>query len=490
MMGAAMPHRSVVVRPLLLALTLALGFGAVWGCAALWGVEIARNLQPDQESYEELYIQMDGTPVILTFKRNYRERDVRTLDGVPVTQFRPASAAPLAAPPQRAFDGLSWPQRLYGFGVPETPPQAWYFLHDGREQGRGYFVGYDRDSQTLLGYIGAHGFQLDLPARDAQFPVDGRLLAADLGQMRAVNQNVGAAFEPDADPFSYGEVPPPDVIALLIANDEMLEINLSKRSLRPLFKEAGLVAVGATMKLSAFTKAEPAKADLLWVARTEDRLLFFARDGSARRSLVLPEELHRQPFTAFELPDRRALLRVFQRTSPIPGDTLYWLGDDPAEMKSRFVPLRTWQAPLSSRQGWWWFAAAAPSPMVLTLSAALFKPLEKVRRGQASDYGTATGEILTDAWPALLMAYLVSSGLAAFCWHWHGRHGGRFALVWVAFVFLFGLPGFVGYLWHRNWPVVAPCPVCGQPAPRDRETCLHCRAAFPRPALRGTEIFG
>jgi hypothetical protein len=33
------------------------------------------------------------------------------------------------------------------------------------------------------------------------------------------------------------------------------------------------------------------------------------------------------------------------------------------------------------------------------------------------------------------------------------------------------------------------CPDCGVTVPRDRESCLCCTNDFPRPALKGTEVF-
>jgi predicted amidophosphoribosyltransferase len=56
-------------------------------------------------------------------------------------------------------------------------------------------------------------------------------------------------------------------------------------------------------------------------------------------------------------------------------------------------------------------------------------------------------------------------------------------------VFLFGVPMYLGYLAHRDWPARIACPVCGQPAPRDRETCLACGEPFAPPAPKGIEVF-
>jgi hypothetical protein len=60
---------------------------------------------------------------------------------------------------------------------------------------------------------------------------------------------------------------------------------------------------------------------------------------------------------------------------------------------------------------------------------------------------------------------------------------------WAAFVFLFGVPGWIAYRVHRTWPVFEECPACRQAAPRDRTECTECGADFPPPVLKGIEVF-
>ena len=52
--------------------------------------------------------------------------------------------------------------------------EKWYFQHNGKLEGSGYFVGYDFKSFLCIGYIGRNGFRHDEPPEDEQFPVDGR----------------------------------------------------------------------------------------------------------------------------------------------------------------------------------------------------------------------------------------------------------------------------------------------------------------------------
>ena len=50
-------------------------------------------------------------------------------------------------------------------------------MHDGKLQGHGYFVGYDKLAKAKIGYIGCDGFRPDEPPFDRQFPVDGRRMS-------------------------------------------------------------------------------------------------------------------------------------------------------------------------------------------------------------------------------------------------------------------------------------------------------------------------
>jgi hypothetical protein len=86
---------------------------------------------------------------------------------------------------------------------------------------------------------------------------------------------------------------------------------------------------------------------------------------------------------------------------------------------------------------------------------------------------------------------VVAVGLAVLCYHRQLRYGERGwdRWLWLLFVLVLGLPGWIGYRFGRSWPVLEACPGCGTSARRDREACVHCEADFPRPALRGTEVF-
>jgi hypothetical protein len=96
---------------------------------------------------------------------------------------------------------------------------------------------------------------------------------------------------------------------------------------------------------------------------------------------------------------------------------------------------------------------------------------------------------LFDTWPQSLVQIILSAVLGWMCWRRQRLDTERGTWAWMTFVVLFGLPGWLGYIWHRRWPVLAACPACGRKAPRDREDCAGCLAEFPLRSLTGAELF-
>jgi hypothetical protein len=132
-----------------------------------------------------------------------------------------------------------------------------------------------------------------------------------------------------------------------------------------------------------------------------------------------------------------------------------------------------------------------PAPVVLLGLVARERPAKLLELGLATTYGEALDRALLEFWPALLTAQLIALGFAALCYRRQVRYGANPGerVVWPLFVLLLGLPGWVGYRFGRSWPVLESCPACSNDVPQDRESCLRCEAEFPRPALKGTEVF-
>ena len=95
-------------------------------------------------------------------------------------------------------------------------------------------------------------------------------------------------------------------------------------------------------------------------------------------------------------------------------------------------------------------------------------------------------QLLYDNWLPELALAIISAGLAWLCYRRQRRMALPWTWVWVGFVFIFGVPGFLAYLFHRRWPVLDNCHVCGHAVPHDREKCSSCGSEFPTPRPGGS----
>jgi hypothetical protein len=134
-----------------------------------------------------------------------------------------------------------------------------------------------------------------------------------------------------------------------------------------------------------------------------------------------------------------------------------------------------------------------PAPLEFALLQLLIAPLQLSRNPTIQyplDRFVANLETMwLVSWLPLMILFALSTMLAAWCYMRHQRYSKHGAASWALFVFLFGLPGFIGYLLHRHWPVMEKCQHCGEITPRDRDACLDCGTEFPLPPLKGIEIF-
>jgi len=202
---------------------------------------------------------------------------------------------------------------------------------------------------------------------------------------------------------------------------------------------------------------------------------------------TLPEELRDKTITLYEL-DAGTALVTSSRRLPDKGqrEELLWIDASGKVLRRAEVSFNEDKG--SEERDAWTAALIIPSLIPLALIATSV-PLGQETSGLAPDYATALAHSLAVFWPALLTITLLSAVLAWYCFRRHRRYYQPYSGVWFAFILLTGLPGLVGYLFHRRWPVLEKCPACGHVVPRDRETCAKCGAAFPPPALKGSEVF-
>ena len=145
-------------------------------------MSIVSDVVSSGQTHEQLLFLWDGTPVIESYVgRRYESRTFRNLDGtnIEVADDALRDGERLQGPEYRGkpFTGLRWRERVVCFYNNWYGAEVWYFMHDGKLQGHGYFVGYDKIAKAKIGYIGCDGFRPDEPPLDRQFTVNGRRMS-------------------------------------------------------------------------------------------------------------------------------------------------------------------------------------------------------------------------------------------------------------------------------------------------------------------------
>ena len=523
-----------LLRPLGLALVLALGFAVVFAVAAAWARSIWESLHGAGASErvvvrtehqangrvtqvtevnadsggESLVVREDGTPLIQRWTNDgYRNAAIRTLNlralegrEVPGHKEKEVESwldgASLGMPGRSRFwlaDWLMFPlssgQRVRRFAEGRTPCNLWYFLDDGARDGRGYFVGYDSRSKQCVGFIGRDGLRPDLPPVEKWFPIDGDKL---------VNGAVFSRLPPRGDeygevPVNVGEFPFPMWKVDMICGAQLLEVNLRTGSVRTLLESADLMSAGI---LETATKSAPAgeaptssrRREKLAV-RTSDRVLLFDAARKQYAAYVIPREFRGRTITFYELNAGTALLAA-NRLLPDwrNRQELLWTDASGKVLRRAEVTLGK-SDPHHRGVELRNTSLVFPVPVVLAFLATVLVPLEDLDIGVVPNYSTALTHSLAAGWLPMLLVSLLAVVLAAYCYRRHRRYYQRASGVWFLFVLLTGVAGLVAYLFHRRWPVLEKCPACGRDVPRDRETCANCGAAFPLPEPKGCEVF-
>jgi hypothetical protein len=453
--------------------------------------------------YEDIGFALDGKPFIRRYTSGVVYTDsYRTLDGQTLDRQRllgGLAEADLAGPPKRRFRGLSWEERLVGYCDDAEAPTWWYFVHDGRPQGAGYFVGYDARSRSLVGYLGRAGFQAERPPQADWFPVDARR-----GSLRAML--------PGGYPARWGS--PRNTAGAkavhLASGDVIYEIDLATRTLKKVAEVPALLALGTTNEALALapemfpdeTERKTRRrivtrfgAVPLLAARTQETLVIIDPETGTKTIYPLPTDVQATRFGACDdlAPDTVVVHVEGRGRGRVRPHRLLWLKTDGQVVREAAVELVSGAASVEAaeEEGSELVAATAgiPAPLFSALAITVFMPLDLLEAGEAVTYGAALRRSFAEGWLACLVTGVLAAALAYLSLRRQRRFAQPYGAVWAVFVFLLGPAGFLGYLGHRVWPPCEPCPACHQTVPRDRESCAACGRKFPEPERRGTEVF-
>ncbi|HVC93010.1 MAG TPA: hypothetical protein VND64_04930 [Pirellulales bacterium] len=499
-------NKPSVLRRLIWATTLAIGFGTLWFVLLLIGeapMEVWLGPERDRPPQESIVVRSDGAPLIRRSERGGRNGSLRELDGRAAsdaqgTQLleRPGWLHTMAR--WSEFDLFlflfesdfpsAWENRLRLFVDDEHKDLKWYFVHDGQRDGAGYFVGYDGSDARRVGYIGRSDFSSDPNPPDDPFPVRYDV-------MRSAPRWSSARIH-----FVRGKVRDeglitkrvPSRLVYVPSQNHVFAVDLSTRLVRTVFEAPDTIESLDIIEAPAEAPNHPFGDGTLLV-RTTRRIYLFNREHALLRTFPIPSETDRlDPALWYEVGDGRAWAE-FHRP---------WVCDDDQVLEPRMLyqigpdGTITSRAELLLQSGSWkWhkrrdatvFRWALPVPVILPF----VEPFMVILNDREPSYASAAASMRRNSWPALTMIVGLSSLLAAAAW----RRARAFALskperiAWVVFVFLTGVPGYIGYLLHRRWPLRQECPRCEAKVPWDRGACAACGKPFPSAAVEGTEIF-
>lgn len=477
---------------LVLATILAVGFAALCCVASAWVLSVYS--EDALESAEQLRFLPDGTPRVIFYPDGQRGGGhYRDLQGNPTPPPEAGVGKQLnccsvpAHPPQPAND-LAWDERVCSFADGNWPATYWYFLSDGRHNGAGYFVGYDSKSKVCIGYLGTAGFRADpLPAEE-WFPFDGPAwdtASRLLGQADRGGSPTNYPMNRNRSGGQRGSVAEWDTY-VFGSDGKIYHLDLQARTVQVAMESSRLRSV-------VFSARWPdgARSMSLWLtARTEDAVLVLDAQGRQLARYPIPEALRNLPFSFAESNASEAVLywdSPEDGLATVTNYRIFWVKPD-----GRFRETKATLAHFAEKRPMRICGGAVmPSPLGAGYTFVRDRYQELLKNGLSATPTEALGRALTEFWPALAIAQVIAFAFAVLCYRRQVRYGTSRTerIVWPLFVLLFGLPGWIGYRFGRSWPVLEACPDCGAAVPRDRESCRCCTNDFPRPALKGTEVF-
>jgi hypothetical protein len=491
--------RKVVLQPLMLAMVLAFGFMAI--CVAVDSWIISSYREDAVGAGENLGFLPDGTALIASHPGGSQGGPhFRDLQGNPVTlsvddMHATLNGCLLAANLPQGSDDLSWDDRSSQLADGRMPPTTWYFLSDGRREGAGHFVGYDSNSKVRIGYLGTAGFcKGSLPAEE-WFPFGGTTnpfinsrLVVGSGRYSMYSDGLGSGYHsvgPSRGRAPQGFLNEWDVY-IFGRDGKIYHADLQARTVHVVLENPQLRSVTT----SAWS--EDANRGLLWrlAARTDDAILVLNVQGKPLARYAIPEAVRNLDFTFAESKAGEAVLYWSSPEDSLATEKeyrIFWVKPD-GQCREAAVTLahRGELRPMRVYAG-----VTMPSPLGLSCSYMRGRFQELLNHGLSATPAEALSRAFAEFWPALAIAQTIAFALAMLCYRRQVRYGVSRTerIVWPLFVLLFGLPGWIGYRFGRSWPVLETCPDCGANVPRDRESCLRCTNDFPRPALKGTEVF-
>lgn len=434
-------------------------------------------------AYEQIVVTPSGKPLIqvggarnpiqtLDADRNPVERDSSLLTLIP---------AMLSDAPSDALYAL---RNVYQFELQRVQIIAiqdksadWYFLLQGVTSNRGHFVAYDSVTCRTVGFLGPDGFRNTPIPLDEQFDVDaslflkrsrpGMLDQNDLERIYDVYNNEQIGFNGDY-PLTKNQI-------LFQATTGVYLIDFKQKTVDSLLNGKDVISLGAVGQLAEFPDAQNAESPwthllkLSLMARTPNSVILFDPRKSKSIEYRLPDQLAKRRLDVYRPADNSLIFLSqvedsFRELRPGGGESkVEYVRILPnGEILDRKILTRHFPRGIShadEKTVMNIVSLSVPGTLTTTLFAGGLLPLLDDR--EPKPFSEKMAEMLAVTWPAILIATLISAALCRFVvrrqaeYHFPRNYG------WVAFVFLLGVPGYLGYRFHRKWPLKErpPAPV-------------------------------
>lgn len=525
-------------RAVLAALVVASGVGVAWAIGLGWLGSLEDSLLSSRDQvYEDIYIAIDGTPVISVQSNalvNTATLSRRTLDGKPWSLdyehwLSGAYLGPRSLPPglvELPLEWNEWGARLIGGTDGRRPPTAWYVIRDAKLVGHGYLAGYDAFSKLPIGYISRNGFRATAPAVADQFKLPATY-ESRLNYFVASTQYLRWGLVYDHNLYQEGE-PAPCLVFMLEA-DRLWEVDLRQRTTRVVLESPGSISTTPITALKSTVEAPSADGEAanlrsrqfrLAVAkmqdpilydvvqlppasaadekpkysgaiavRTNEKIVLYHSPSGNQREFVLPKSVPNSWLNAYWIAPEQLILHYDKgHWSGGPIRQLMWI-DAAGKIEREEEVKLAGRVPEPPRKKAWKASALIPVPVLWLIGMVLGAPLYVMQMNFAADYSSALALVGSIAWPPLVVVLALSLVFAWLTLRLQRKYDRPATAVWAAFVFLLGAPGFVAYCLEHRRPPVETCKECGRVVPRDRDLCAACNTRFPEPARVATEIF-
>ncbi len=452
------------------AFLLTVAAGILWGFLAGITLESVSEITREsrvRQRHERIVIHEDGTPFVQITEYGgsyHRKVTHETLDGQPAPKGL-KSDDDIWAPGVSISRSSPWYRfqrhgRFHHILSSDDRSSYWYLVRDEASQTM-YFVLYGEPANRVQGYFGISGFQEGVPALQDRFALKG----FQIEHPRVVD----------------------GTRSLLVQSQQRLyDVDLTGRRIRPVLPDETIVAANAIHSQPDRWRQIIQEANCL--VATDRRFVVLDADAAVVRSFQLPDHLRNRDFTVYGITDGTAVGRTYKGDVDSVTTTLTWFDAQGTTLRTEEWSIPTGSSPTLAAG--WVLAFVVPAPVVdLGFGTLVLPTLSTLGMEDHVDKSSIIERIRAGLWLPFSATLLFSATLA-----WHAdrrmrRYGLSRSYAWIAFILLFGLPGYLGWRFHCRWPARVPCPHCNLQTPCNQPACTSCGADFPPPKLTGTEVF-